>query len=176
MSLDRGEWEALCDGCGRCCLHKLEDEDTGQLHPTNVACKLLDRRMGQCTDYPHRKRLVSDCVKLDPDKLDELEWLPSTCAYRLRWEGKPLFDWHYLVSGSRESVHEAGQSTRGWTIDKVPFQLSGIDLADRPAASRLACLVDRFTVARHQIMPIVEWLALPPEAVGAGRRQPFKLV
>ena len=77
-SLDRGEWEALCDGCGRCCLHKLEDDETGELFPTNVACKLLDRRTGQCTDYPNRKRLVEDCVKLDPNKLDELEWLPST--------------------------------------------------------------------------------------------------
>ena len=107
MSLDRGEWEALCDGCGRCCLHKLEDEDTGQLHPTNVACKLLDRKNGQCTDYPNRKKLVSDCVKLDPAKLDELEWLPSTCAYRLRWEGNSLPEWHYLISGSRETVHDA---------------------------------------------------------------------
>src|SRR5512145_999311 len=81
-SLDRGEWEALCDGCGRCCLHKLEDEETGELFPTNVACKLLDRRMGQCTDYARRKSLVADCVKLDPARLDELEWLPTTCAYR----------------------------------------------------------------------------------------------
>ena len=72
-ALDRGEWEALCDGCGRCCLHKLEDEETGELFPTNVACKLLDRRTGQCTDYRNRKKLVSDCVKLDPHKLDELE-------------------------------------------------------------------------------------------------------
>ena len=95
-ALDRGEWEALCDGCGRCCLHKLEDDETGELYPTNVACRLLDRH-----------------------KLDELEWLPSTCAYRLRWEGKPLPDWHYLISGSRETVHEAGQSTRGWTISEV---------------------------------------------------------
>ena len=132
LSLDRGEWEALCDGCGRCCLHKLEDEDTGQLHPTNVACKLLDRRMGQCTDYPNRKRLVSDCVKLDPAKLDALEWLPSTCAYRLRAEGKPLYDWHYLISGSRESVHEAGQSTRGWTISEVDAGELEWHLVDRP--------------------------------------------
>ena len=129
--LDRGEWEALCDGCGRCCLHKLEDEDTGQLYPTNVACKLLDRRAGQCTDYPNRKRHVADCVKLDPAKLDELEWLPSTCAYRLRYEGKPLFDWHYLISGSRETVHEAGQSTRGWTISEVDAGELEFHLVDR---------------------------------------------
>ena len=118
-ALDRGEWEALCDGCGRCCLHKLEDEDTGELHPTNVACKLLDRRAGMCSDYPNRKRQVPDCVQLNPDKLDELEWLPSTCAYKLRYEGKPLPEWHYLVSGDRESVHRAKQSTRGWTVSEV---------------------------------------------------------
>src|SRR4051794_32027828 len=82
--LDRGEWEALCDGCGRCCLHKLEDEDTGELYPTNVACELLDRRNGGCTDYTHRKKRVADCVVLKKDRLDELEWLPVTCAYRLR--------------------------------------------------------------------------------------------
>ena len=130
--LDRGEWEALCDGCGRCCLHKLEDDETGQLFPTNVACKLLDRRNGACTDYANRKRLVSDCVKLDPAKLDELEWLPSTCAYRLRWEGKPLPDWHYLISGSRETVHEAGQSTRGWTVSEVDAGDLEWHLVDRP--------------------------------------------
>ena len=131
-ALDRGEWEALCDGCGRCCLHKLEDEETGELYPTNVACKLLDRRQARCSDYAHRKALVPDCVKLDRAKLDELEWLPSTCAYRLRWEGKPLYDWHYLVSGSRETVHEAGQSTRGWTVSEVDAGDLEWHLVDRP--------------------------------------------
>lgn len=130
-ALDRGEWEALCDGCGRCCLHKLEDEDTGQLYPTNVACKLLDRRAGQCTDYANRKRHVADCVKLDPAHLDELEWLPVSCAYRLRHEGKPLPEWHYLVSGSRETVHQAGQSTRGWTISEVDAGELEYHLVDR---------------------------------------------
>jgi uncharacterized cysteine cluster protein YcgN (CxxCxxCC family) len=123
--LDRGEWEALCDGCGRCCLLKLEDEETGVLYPTNVACKLLDRRNGQCTDYRHRKTIVADCVKLDRKKLDRLDWLPETCAYRLRAAGEPLREWHYLISGSRETVHEAGQSTRGWTVreeDAVDLQ------------------------------------------------------
>ena len=118
-ALDRGQWEALCDGCGRCCLHKLEDEETGILYPTNVACKLLDRRNGRCTDYAHRKKLVADCVVLDRRKLGSLDWLPETCAYRLRANGEPLRDWHYLISGSRESVHEAGQSTRGWTVSEV---------------------------------------------------------
>jgi uncharacterized cysteine cluster protein YcgN (CxxCxxCC family) len=116
--LDRGEWEALCDGCGRCCVHKLEDEDTGELYATNVACRLLDRRNGRCTDYTHRKQRVADCVMLDRSNLAALDWLPETCSYRLRAEGKPLPDWHYLVSGSRETIHQAGQSTRGWTVSE----------------------------------------------------------
>jgi uncharacterized cysteine cluster protein YcgN (CxxCxxCC family) len=118
-TLDRGEWEALCDGCGRCCLHKLEDEETGELYPTNVACRLLDRRNAVCTDYRNRRNLVPDCVRLDRGSLDRLDWLPETCAYRLRAAGEPLPDWHYLISGSRETVHEAGQSTRGWTVSEV---------------------------------------------------------
>jgi uncharacterized protein len=131
-ALDRGEWEALCDGCGRCCIHKVEDEDTGQLYPTNVACKLLDRRHGRCTDYAHRKQQVSDCVVLKPDKLGEMDWLPDTCAYKLRAAGKPLPDWHYLISGSRETVHEAGQSTRGWTVSEVDAGELEWHLVDRP--------------------------------------------
>ena len=118
-ALDRGQWEALCDGCGRCCLHKLEDEESGMLYPTNVACKLLDRRTGGCTDYAHRKQRVADCVTLDRRKLGTLDWLPDTCAYRLRANDEPLREWHYLISGSRETVHEAGQSTRGWTVSEV---------------------------------------------------------
>jgi uncharacterized protein len=119
QALDRGEWEALCDGCGRCGLHKLEDDETGELYPTNVACRLLDRRNGRCTDYRNRKTLVADCVRLDRRNLGKLDWLPETCAYRLRAADKPLPDWHYLISGSRETVHEAGQSTRGWTVSEV---------------------------------------------------------
>ena len=118
-SLDRGQWEALCDGCGRCCLHKLEDEETGILYPTNVACKLLDRKNGRCTDYGHRKALVADCVVLDRKSIGSMDWLPETCAYRLRANGEPLREWHYLISGDRESVHLAGQSTRGWTVSEV---------------------------------------------------------
>lgn len=116
--LDRGEWEALCDGCGKCCVHKLEDEDTGLLYPTNVACRLLDRRNGRCRDYRHRVQQVADCVVLDRDNLEALDWLPQTCSYRLRAKGDPLPEWHYLISGSRETVHEAGQSTRGWTVSE----------------------------------------------------------
>ncbi|WP_375397428.1 YcgN family cysteine cluster protein [uncultured Sphingomonas sp.] len=116
--LDRGQWEALCDGCGKCCIHKLEDDETGQVYPTNIACKLLDRRTAQCRDYRNRRAFVPDCVRLTARTVDTIEWLPSTCAYRLRAEGRPLPDWHYLVSGDREAVHEAGQSTRGWTVSE----------------------------------------------------------
>ena len=131
-SLDRGEWEALCDGCGRCCVHKLEDEETGLLYATNVACRLLDRRDGRCTDYPNRKAKVADCVMLSKDNLAALEWLPDTCAYKLRAEDKPLPEWHYLVSGSRETVHEAGQSTRGWTVSEDDAGELEDHLVDRP--------------------------------------------
>ncbi|MEO5937655.1 MAG: YcgN family cysteine cluster protein [Sphingomonas sp.] len=116
--LDRGQWEALCDGCGKCCLHKLEDDETGDLYPTNVACKLLDRRSAQCKDYKNRRTYVPDCVRLTNDNVATTDWLPSTCAYRLRANGEKLPDWHYLVSGDREAVHRAGESTRGWTVSE----------------------------------------------------------
>jgi uncharacterized protein len=117
-SLDRPEWEALCDGCGKCCLHKLEDDETGLLHATNVACRLLDRHSCRCSNYKLRRVFVPDCVRLDMKKLRQVDWLPSTCAYKLRGEGKPLPAWHYLVSGDRETVHEAGMSVRGWTVSE----------------------------------------------------------
>ncbi len=117
-SLDRAEWEALCDGCGKCCLRKLEEEETGRIYPTNVACRLLDRETSRCKDYKNRRAFVPDCVRLNAHNVDTLEWLPATCAYRLRSEGRPLFDWHYLISGDPESVHEAGMSVRGWTVSE----------------------------------------------------------
>ena len=116
--LDRAQWEALCDGCGKCCIHKLEDEETGELYPTNVACRLLDRHSGACSNYKHRHAFVPECIRLTPAKLKELDWLPPTCAYVLRAEGKPLPDWHYLVSGDRETIHAVGRSVRGWTISE----------------------------------------------------------
>ena len=116
--LDRAQWEALCDGCGKCCIHKLEDEDTGELHATNVACRLLDRRSGACSNYKHRRAFVPECIRLTPAKLKQLDWLPPTCAYVLRAGGKPLPEWHYLVSGDRETIHIAGKSVRGWTISE----------------------------------------------------------
>lgn len=116
--LDRAQWEALCDGCGKCCIHKLEDEEIGELIPTNVACRLLDRGAGRCSDYRHRHAYVSECVRLNARNVHEIDWLPSTCAYRLRAAGEPLPEWHYLVCGDPEAVHRAGQSTRGWTISE----------------------------------------------------------
>jgi uncharacterized protein len=115
-ALDRGEWEALCDGCGKCCLHKLEDEETGEVQATNIACRLLDRHSGRCSSYRDRRAFVPDCIRLTPNRVAKMAWLPSTCAYRLRAEGKPLPDWHYLISGDRETVHSAGMSVRGWTV------------------------------------------------------------
>jgi uncharacterized cysteine cluster protein YcgN (CxxCxxCC family) len=116
--MSREEWESLCDGCGKCCIHKLEDAETGDLYPTNVACRLLDGHTGRCRDYRHRHAYVPDCVRLTPAKLRRMDWLPLTCAYRLIDEGKPLPEWHYLVCGDREAVHRAGQSVRGWTVSE----------------------------------------------------------
>jgi uncharacterized protein len=107
------QWESLCDGCGKCCLIRLEDEDTGDIHTTDVSCKLLDGASCRCSNYANRHDFVPDCVKLTPQNMDELSWLPKTCAYRLVAEGKPLFDWHHLISGDGNSVHRAGMSVSG---------------------------------------------------------------
>jgi uncharacterized cysteine cluster protein YcgN (CxxCxxCC family) len=102
--MTRAEWESLCDGCGRCCLHKLRDDDTGALWWTNVSCRLLDSSTCQCSDYANRRRRVPDCVRLTPDALAEIDWLPPSCAYRRLQEGQPLSWWHPLVSGGRERL------------------------------------------------------------------------
>lgn len=131
-SLDHGEWEALCDGCGKCCLHKVEEETTGRIYPTNVACKLLDLSTGRCTDYPRRRRHVPDCLTLTREGVEDLAWLPLTCAYRLRAEGEPLPAWHYLVCGDRDAVHRAGESIVGWTISETVAGDLEHHLVERP--------------------------------------------
>jgi uncharacterized cysteine cluster protein YcgN (CxxCxxCC family) len=112
------EWESLCDGCGRCCLVKIEDEDSGKIHLTDVACRLLDGQTCRCKHYRNRASLVDDCVRLTPENVGELGWLPKTCAYRLIDEGKNLAWWHPLVSGDPATVVEAGISIRGRTISE----------------------------------------------------------
>ena len=114
--MTREEWEALCDGCARCCLVKLEDADTGEIAYTDIACRLLDPGTCRCTRYRQRLRLVPDCVDLTPERVRKLGWLPSTCAYRLLAEGRELAWWHPLVSGDPETVHRAGISVRGRVV------------------------------------------------------------
>jgi uncharacterized cysteine cluster protein YcgN (CxxCxxCC family) len=114
--MDRDQWEALCDGCGKCCLEKFEDEDTGRIVYTNVACRLLDLNSCRCSDYAQRAKQVPDCIALTPATLVDPRWLPQTCAYRLVAEGKALPDWHPLLTGSPDSVHAAGQSVYGRVI------------------------------------------------------------
>ena len=107
------EWESLCDGCGKTCMAKLEDEDSGDIHWTSVGCRLFDAGVCRCSDYEHRLERVDDCVRLTPENVRTLSWLPSTCAYRLVAEGQELRWWHPLVSGRAETVHEARISMRG---------------------------------------------------------------
>ncbi|WP_282094377.1 YcgN family cysteine cluster protein [Epibacterium ulvae] len=117
--LNQQEWEALCDGCGKCCLNKLEDEDSGEVVLTRVACRLLDDQSCQCTQYPIRHQFVPECIVLKPDNLDtHAYWMPQTCAYRLLWQGNRLPDWHPLLTQDPESVHAAEVSVRGWTVSE----------------------------------------------------------
>ena len=112
------EWESLCDGCGLCCLVRYEDESTGEIVPTRVACKLFDDQRCTCRDYANRKAYVPDCIKLTPWNIEALEWMPRSCAYRRLYEGRGLASWHPLITGDPESVHEAGVSVRGQTISE----------------------------------------------------------
>ncbi|WP_430733429.1 YcgN family cysteine cluster protein [Ectothiorhodospira lacustris] len=111
--LDDHEWEALCDGCGRCCLHKLQDEDTDEIYYTDVACRLLDPQSCRCSRYEDRLSQVPDCVRLTPAEVTQVAWLPPTCAYRRLHEGRGLPSWHPLLTGDPESVHRAGVSVQG---------------------------------------------------------------
>lgn len=115
--MTHAEWEALCDGCGKCCMNKLEDEDTGEVVMTRVACRLFDDTTCQCAQYPVRHQFVPECIVLKPTNMDaNLYWMPETCAYKLLWQGKKLYDWHPLISGDPQTVHDAGVSMQSRTI------------------------------------------------------------
>jgi hypothetical protein len=131
--LTSAQWERLCDGCGRCCLVKLEDEDTGAVYHTSVSCRMLDRESCRCSDYKNRREHVPDCVRLTLAKLQQIDWLPPTCAYVLRNQGKPLPPWHPLISGVPETGHRAGVSVRG----RVEASEADIDEEDTPDFIRL---------------------------------------
>ena len=118
--MTQAEWEALCDGCGKCCLNMLEYDDTGEVAFTRVACRLLDCDTCRCSQYETRRDFVPECVQLTPARLDKVAyWLPRTCAYKLLHEGKPLYPWHPLISGDPATVHAAGVSVRGWAISEL---------------------------------------------------------
>ncbi|WP_420568479.1 YcgN family cysteine cluster protein [Thalassovita sp.] len=127
--MTRDEWEALCDGCGKCCLNKLEDADTGEVALTRVACRLLDDETCRCTQYEIRHQFVPECIVLKPGNIDKnLYWMPETCAYKLLWNGHKLYNWHPLISGDPESVHRAGVSVQGITVPE--FEIDEDDWED----------------------------------------------
>lgn len=139
--LNAAEWEALCDGCGKCCLLKLQDEVTDAVHYSSVFCRLFDPHLCRCGDYKHRQQRVKECVVLTPQTIAEsADWMPRSCAYRLRHEGKPLPAWHHLVSGDSESIHRQGMSLRGKSIRSeagVPDSRLEEHLLDDPLAGTL---------------------------------------
>lgn len=117
--MSQDEWESLCDGCALCCLQKLQDEETGDVYYTDIACKLLDVDTCRCTNYAARARLVTSCLVLTTDDPETFEWLPGSCAYRRLSEGKDLPEWHPLLTGDPESVHDAGVSLRGKAVSET---------------------------------------------------------
>ena len=121
------EWESLCESCGRCCLHKFQDDDTREVEFTRVVCRLLDQETCRCTDYAHRSTRVPDCVQLTPVNVYELDWLPATCAYRRLSEGRDLAWWHPLVSGNPETVQRAGISIRGRVLSEEFVAPDGVE-------------------------------------------------
>lgn len=117
--MNKAEWEAVCDGCGKCCLNKLEDEDSGEVALTRVACRLLDDETCLCTQYPIRHQFVPECIVLTPKTIaDNMYWLPRTCGYRLLYEGRPLYDWHPLIAGNAHAIHEAGVTMQHRTVSE----------------------------------------------------------
>ncbi len=130
--LDDAEWESLCDGCGRCCLNKIEFEDTGEIVWTDIRCKLLDPSSCRCSDYVNRRAHVPDCIRLTVEEVETLTWLPPTCGYRLVKEGRDLYWWHPLVSGDPDTVHAAGISVRDRTVNET--DIAWDDYEDHEAA------------------------------------------
>jgi uncharacterized protein len=145
--MSSAEWESLCDGCARCCLEKLEDEDTGKIYFTHVSCRLLDAGLCACKDYPNRSAQVPDCVRLTPENVRTINWLPPSCGYRLVAEGRDLYWWHPLVSGDPNTVHEAGVSVRG-RVRGTENEIPDADLEDH----------------------IVQWPSLLPKRARAKKR------
>jgi uncharacterized cysteine cluster protein YcgN (CxxCxxCC family) len=147
--MTEAEWESLCDGCGRCCLHKLRHEETGELAYTSVACRLLDLHSCRCGDYAARQQRVPDCVQLTPATLKEIDWLPPSCASRRLAEGKDLPWWHPLVSGDPDTVHRAGISVRGRAISEKtagPLEDHIVDWPGRMPRTRRAGVAKKETV------------------------------
>jgi len=129
QAMSHEEWEALCDGCGKCCLNKLEDEATGEVVLTRVACRLLDDDTCRCSQYEIRHQFVPECIVLKPNNIEQnLYWMPETCAYKLLWNGQPLYDWHPLLTGDPDSVHRAGVSVQGMTVPE--FEIDEDDWED----------------------------------------------
>lgn len=124
--MSRPEWESLCDGCGQCCMLKVEEEDTAKVYLTRLACKLLDISSCRCGDYADRHASVPDCVVLQPDTVTSYNWLPATCAYRVLAEGRKLEWWHPLLSGDPDTVHQAGVSVRTWARSEKGVRESAI--------------------------------------------------
>ena len=125
--MTREEWELLCDGCGRCCLIRLEDEESGEIFTTRLACEQLDIGKSVCKCYDKRHEIVADCIALTPENIGSLDWIPSSCAYRRLSEGRELAWWHPIVSGDPNSVHEAGISVRSWAISETKITHDDIE-------------------------------------------------